>query len=67
MRLHAAEDVDGLRSQAEARLLHVDNGHRQVNVAAPLAKIQVPEHFQVRLEEILRHRYTRDVTRTVLE
>lgn len=57
--LHAADDVDGLRPQAVARLLQVNDGHRQVHVAAPLAKRRVTEHFQVWREEILRQKYTR--------
>lgn len=57
--LHAADDVDGLRPHAEARLLHVNDRHREVDVAAPLAKSRVTEHFQVWREEILQYKYTR--------
>lgn len=54
--LHAAHDIDGLRLRAVACVLHVNNGHREVNVEASLAKISFAEHLEVWSEEILRQK-----------
>lgn len=55
--LHAAHDIDGLRLRAVACVIHVNNGHREVNVEASLAKISFAEHLEVWSEEILRQEF----------
>lgn len=52
--LHAADDIDGLCLHAVARVIHVNNRHREVNVHPQLAEISVAEHFEVRRHEVLR-------------
>lgn len=60
--LHAADDIDGLRLRAVACVLHVNNGHREVNVEASLAKISFAEHLEVWSEEILRQKLKKTTT-----
>lgn len=60
--LHAAHDIDGLRLGAVACVIQVNNGHREVNVEASLAKISFAEHLEVRREEILRQEFKETTT-----
>ena len=51
--LHATHDINRLRLHAVARVFHVNNRHREVNVESQLAEVSVAEHFEVRSQEVL--------------
>lgn len=60
--LHSAHDIDGLRFRAVACVLHVNNGHREVDVEASLTKISFTEHLEMWSEEILRQKFKKTTT-----